>query len=145
MSFQKNYTFDKNLLFKDAGVIAASAAAQVAAVDKIIDTGGGPSLWEAEMVVDVSAIEVATDEHYEIEFQVSNSATFASVYHAQVTLNLGHASVIGGDTDTPAGRYVFGVSNYFGGTVYRYVRLFTRIAGTIATGINYTAYAVPRI
>jgi len=39
-----------------------------------------------------------------------------------------------------AGRYVIPFRNEEGGTLYRYVRLSTLIAGNIATGINFSAF-----
>jgi hypothetical protein len=43
-----------------------------------------------------------------------------------------------------AGRYVIPVRNEEGGTIYRYVRLSTLIAGNIATGINFSAFLAKR-
>lgn len=39
-----------------------------------------------------------------------------------------------------SGRYVIPFRNEEGGTTYRYVRLSTLVAGTIATGINFSAF-----
>lgn len=135
-----NYTFDSDLEFKDAGLVAASAAAQVDSAAKIVDLGTG--LFRADMVIDVSAIEIASnDELYTISFQVSSSATFASAIAEICTLNLGANEVLTGDIDSTATRYVLPVHNEYLGTVYRYARLYTTVAGTIATGINYIAFA----
>lgn len=134
---------DALTILKDAGLVAVSAAAQVSAADKILDLGTGH--LEAEAIIDVTAIEVATgDELYEIEFQLSNSATFASGIVATGILKLGDSSVNDGSADSKTGRYTLPVSNEFNGTLYRYARLYTKVAGTIATGINYTAYLSKR-
>lgn len=139
----RNIMFDALLEMKDAGLVAASAAAQVDAVDKILDLG--ESYYEANLVVDVTAIEVASaDEKYEIEFQLSDSATFASGNVCSVVLKLGDSSVNGSSADSAVGRYIVPVRNEFADTIYRYARLYTRIAGTIATGINYSAFLSPR-
>lgn len=132
--------FDSLLELKDAGLVAASAAAQVDASDKIVDLG--QSFWEGKVVIDVTAIEVATgDEVYSIEWQLSSSATFASGVVVSSVLRLGDTTTAFGSADSTTGRYVQCVHNEFNGTLYRYARLFTRVAGTIATGINYSAFA----
>lgn len=134
-----NYTFDADLQLKDAGLVAASAAAQVGGVNQILDLGLG--LVEGNVVIDATAIEIASnDEIFTIGWQLSNSATFASGIFEGPTIQLGALEVIGGDTDSPAGRYILPVRNEYGGTIYRYARLYTTVGGTIATGINYSAY-----
>jgi hypothetical protein len=138
------YIFDAATEMKDAGLVASSAAAQVDAADKILDFGGAV-MTEGDLVIDITAIEVASgDEKYEIEWQLSSSATFASAVNTASVIKVGDSSVTGSSADTGVGRYVRGVSNEFGGTVFRYARLYTRIAGTIATGINYTAFLTKR-
>lgn len=137
-----SYVYDSLGQLKDAGLIAASAAATVSSVAKILDLGAS-SYIEGVVVIDVTAIEVATgNERYEIEWQlssVSDFSTAALVFNA-ATLNLGDSSVNGSGADSGIGRYTLFVSNEFAGTVYRYARLYTRVAGTIATGINYSAF-----
>lgn len=139
----RNIHFDSLLEMKDAGLVAASAAAQVDGADKILDLG--ESYFEANLVVDVAAIEVASgDEKYEIEFQLSDSATFASGVVCACVLKLGDSTVNGSSADSGTGRYIQPVRNEFADTIYRYARLYTRIAGSIATGINYSAFLSPR-
>jgi len=51
------------------------------------------------------------------------------------------ATTIFGDTDMTTGRYVINFKNVIAeGVIKRYVRLYTHVAGTIASGINYKAY-----
>jgi hypothetical protein len=139
MSQQKNYTFDKSLQLKDDGLVAASAAAEVASVAKILDLGDGRV--DAVVVLDISAIEVASgDESYHIEAQFSNDSAFGSTNIVGSVLKTGDSSVNFGSVDTVVGRYELPVTNEFAGTRYRYMRLYTRIAGAIATGINYTGW-----
>lgn len=139
----RNIVFDSSLELKDAGLVAASAAAQVDAADKILDLG--ESYFEANLVVDITAIEVDTaNEKYEIEFQLSDSATFASGVVVATVLKLGDSSTTGGSADNGTGRIIQPVRNEFADTIYRYARLYTRIAGTIGTGINYSAFLSPR-
>jgi hypothetical protein len=145
-----NYTFDAELEFKDAGLVAADAAATVDSAAKIVDVGVG--LFEADMVIDVSAVEIATgDERYTIIIQGSNSSSFASGIAILCALPIGDGSTIGTafggsgvDVDDAVGRYVLPFRNERNGTFYQYLRIWTDVAGTIATGINYTAYAAKK-
>lgn len=141
MPSQKQYTFDKNLQLKDAGLVAASAAAQVASADKILDLGAGRV--DGTVIVDWTACEVASgDESYHIELQFSSSATFATGNVLGPCIKLGDSSVSFATVDTAAsGRREIPFTNEIEGTIYRYMRLYTRIAGAIATGLNYAAFA----
>lgn len=136
-----NYTFDALLQFKDAGLVAADAAAQVSGSAKVVDVGNG--LFSGDMVIDVSAIEIASgDESYEIQVQFSSSATFASDIVQGPSLKLGAAAtLIGTDVPSATGRFILPFRNEQNGVWYRYARLYTNVTGTIATGINYTAFA----
>jgi hypothetical protein len=140
-------TFDKLLLMKDAGLLAASAACQVGGADKVVDVGQG--LVQGDVVLDVSAIEVASgDEIYRVELQGSDFADFNGGGNADIRvladLPLGAATPTGHSDATAAGRQRFGFTNEHAGVIYRYLRLYVRIAGMVATGINFTAYLAKR-
>ena len=132
-------TYDAALLLKAAGLVASSADGSL-----ILDVGAG--LVCADLVMDVTAIETAsTDESYEIVLEGSPDAAFGTAGNI-VALNrrvVGHASATAmapaGATST-VGRYLDCVRNELNGTTYRYLRLRTIVAGTIATGINYSAF-----
>lgn len=144
MSNNHNFQFDARLELKDAGLVTSSAAATVDSVAKILDLGSGFQL--GAVVVDATAIEVDTaNEKYEIEWQLSPDADFGTAGNivCAAVLKLGDSSVNGSGADSAAGRYVLYVANEFAGTVYRYARIFHRIAGTIGTGINYSAFLSP--
>lgn len=131
-------TLDTLLYLKDAGAVTSSAAAQVGGADKILDVGTG--YMEGDIIVDVTAIDVVSaDEKYEIELQLSNSATFASGIVIPTVLKLGDSSVNNASADSVVGRYKMDFTNEYGGTLYRYARLYHRIAGTTPS-INYSAY-----
>ena len=128
---------------KDAGALTASAAAQVAGADKILDLGA--ARFEGTVIVDVTAIEIASnDEEFDILIQGSNSATFASGIQNLAQLNLGATEVRqGGALDSVVGRYEVLFTNQQADVTYRYLRAYTVVAGAIATGINYTAWVAP--
>jgi len=135
--------YDSATQLKDAGLIASSAAAQVSGADKILDLGAD-SMVKGVVVFDVTALEVASgDEVYFLEWQLSSSASFASGVVVSSILRIGDSSVAFGSADNTTGRYRLMVHNEFAGTLYRYARLYTRVVGTIATGINYSAYLSP--
>ena len=138
---QKDFTYDNSTLMKDAGLVAASAAATVASSAKQLDFGA--ARVDGRVIIDATAIEVDTgNEKYEIEVQVSNTSGFGAGIFIAAMLKLGHSSVSNESASTATGRREIAFTNEINGTVYRYARLYTRIAGTIATGINYSAYAV---
>lgn len=153
MARSMNRMYDAGTLLKDAGLVAASAAAQVAAAAQVLDLAGDSGsiagfnqpeqpFMECELVIDVTAIEIASnDEKYVIHFQGSTSPTFASSIANLASLELSAAAVAagGGTVAGAIGRYLMAVRNERNGTIYRYVRLYTTATGTIATGINYTA------
>jgi hypothetical protein len=138
-----SFIFDAELELKDAGLVAADAAGTVDSVAQIVEAGTGR--FEGVCVIDVTAIEIASnDEIYKVSVQGSNSSSFASGIVDLAELSLGALEVIGGDTDSATGRYELPFSNYQNGTYYRYLRLYTDVGGTIATGINFSAFVTKR-
>lgn len=141
------YTYDANMQLKDAGLVAADAAATVGGSAKVLDLGGG--LVEGDIIIDVSALEIASgDERYTIIAMLSSSSTFASDIVIASAIAIGDGSTIGTafgssgvDVDDAVGRYILPFRNERNGIWYRYLRIWTDVAGTIATGINYTAFA----
>jgi hypothetical protein len=143
--FVKAGQFDALMLFKDAGLVAASAAATVAAAAKVVDVGTG--LFKACMILDVSELEIASDnEIFDIVIQGSPDAAFTDtgvVELAQLSLSAAEVKRTDCNRDDAEGRYKLYFDNEFNGSLYRYIRVYTVVDGTIATGINYSAYAVP--
>jgi len=145
MSIRPGRTYDDLLLANDGGLITASKAGYVDSAAKIIDLGSG--LVEGDIIIDVAAIEVGSDdEKYTIALQVSDSATFASGIYQLAQIQIGSSGTaagdcLAGDVDMSEGRYVLGFNNMIkDGTTKRYARVYCTIAGTVNTGINYTAY-----
>ncbi|HEY4133499.1 MAG TPA: hypothetical protein VGM50_22965 [Gemmatimonadaceae bacterium] len=143
---QKDFTYDAKLLLKDAGLVAADAAATVASSAQVLDLG--LARFDGRVIVDTTALEIDTgNELYNIKTQFSNSKTFASSVVGGPMIALGHSSVlIGESASSPAvGRYEIPFANEINGVTYQYMRMYTDVAGTLATGINYTAYAVQQL
>jgi hypothetical protein len=137
MSQYSRKTYDHATLLKAAGLVAASAAGSV-----ILDLGDG--LMEGDLIIDISALEVATgDEIYTISLEGSAVAamTSGSVELARAVFGNNPAPA---DADTAVGRHLVPVRNELNGTLYRYVRLHTTVAGDVATGINYSAFLAKR-
>ena len=142
-----SYTFDVNMLLKDAGLIAAASAALVGGAARVLDLGLG--LVEGDIIIDISALEIASgDERYSIIAQLSSSPTFASDIVIASVIPIGDGSTIGTafggsgvDVDDLVGRYILPFRNERNGIWYRFLRLWTDVSGTIASGINYTAFA----
>lgn len=139
-----NYPYDADLQLKDAGLVAADGAATVASVAKIIDLGDVDV--KGDLVIDVTAVEVATgDEGYLIILEGSDSSDFSTGTPRILPLciaAMGDSTTIpgAGATDTSTGRFVLPFTNNVNGTRSRYVRIYTDVQGTIATGINFSAY-----
>ena len=127
------FTYDNALSVKAAGLLAASTDGT------ILNLGTG--LVDGYLVIDLTACEIASgDERYTVSIEASNVAAMTSG-----SVNL--ASKVFGNLVVPmdaalsaSGRYVIPFRNEEGGTVFQYIRLSTLIAGTVATGINFSAF-----
>lgn len=137
--------YDALMQFKDAGLVAASAAATVSSAAKTVNVGSG--LFKGCMMLDVSALEIASnDEIYDIVVQGAPTSAFTAadvVELAQLSLSAKEVKRTDSDHDDGAGRFKLYFDNENNGTFYPYVRVYTVVGGTVATGINYTAYCVP--
>ena len=139
-------TFDSDLEFKDAGLVAADAAAQVDSAAKVVDVGTG--LFKGCMILEVTALEIASnDEIYDIVIQGSSDSDFGTAGNivdlAQINLSAKEVKRTDSDKDDATGRFKIYFDNENNGTLYRYLRLYTDVSGAIDTGINYSAYCVP--
>ena len=134
---RKNQTLDDaTLSLKAAGLIAAPAA-----VATIADLGSG--YVEGNVIIDITALEMAADEFYDIVVQLSPDAAFGTDTNIveKCALSVGAAEVKRTDAnvDDAIGRYILPFNNLYLTTYYRYLRLYTVVTGTITDGINYTA------
>lgn len=127
------FTYDGALSLKAAGLVAASADGD------ILDIGTG--LVDGYLVIDLSACEIATgDERYTISLEGSNVAAMDSGSVCLAKKVFGNLVVPMDAALSASGRYVIPFRNEENGTTYRYVRLSTAVAGTVATGINFMAF-----
>lgn len=127
------FTYDTATVLKSAGLVASTTTEST-----ILDLGAG--LVDGYLVLDVSACEVASnDEIYLVCLEGSNVADMSSGSVCLASIELGNATAPA-DSDTGTGRFVVPFRNEQNGTTYRYVRIYTEVAGTVATGINFSAF-----
>lgn len=133
-----NIAYDDSLSLKDAGLVATTTTEAT-----ILDLGDG--LVDGYLVIDVSAVEVAsTDEIYLVCLEGSNVAAMSSGSVCLSQIEMGNATAPA-DADTSTGRFIVPFRNEQNGTIYRYVRIYTEVAGSVATGINFSAFIAPRV
>ena len=137
----RSYTFDAEFEMKDAGAITSSAAAQVDAAAKVVDLGSATGSFSGVLVADVSAIVIDDDDElYTIIVQGGDASDFSGAIENLAELSLGATEVRpGGADDSTIGRYELPFINEQDGTKFRYLRVYTEIAGT-SPSINYTAF-----
>jgi hypothetical protein len=123
------YTYDEATKVRPAG--AAITATETCAT--ILDLGAG-GILEADLVVDVAAIDTVTgDEVYTIILEGSPDAAFGTATNITVLAmqKLGGATGAAPlGTADGIGRFVIPFRNERNGILYRYARLYTVIAGT---------------
>ena len=155
MAFQTHsVTLDGGLDLKTAGLVAADAsgAALSGGVAFVDLTGAANAYARFAVVIDWTACEVATgDEVYDIQVYGCAATNFTTDY-ILTSRKFGDSSVTFQGVDTPpSGRAILYGDNIAhtsatdGNSVeaLRYVRLSVDVAGTIATGMNFTATIVP--
>ena len=131
------YTYDQDHRLKAAGLVAASVDGS------IVDIGEG--LVDGFLVIDVTAVEIASgDERYTISLEGSNVSAMSSGSVCLAKKVFGNLVVPMDAALSAPGRYVVPFRNEEGGNTFRYVRLSTLVAGTIATGINFSAFLAKR-
>lgn len=146
MNIHSQYTYDEALKLKAAALVGATANGTIN-----LDLGTGKV--DSDLVVDVTALEVGSDESYEIIVQGSPDSDFATAGNirplASMTLGAagsarGAAGVLGIGANDAVGRYVIPFRNERNGTTYRYIRVRTVVVGAVATGINYMAFVAKK-
>lgn len=131
------FTYDNALLIRATG--AAITSTETGSV--ILDVGAG--LFGGFLVADITAIDTTTgDEAYSLMLEGSPDAAFGTAGNIRVVSELR----IGGATFTTpngaadgVGRFAIPFRNERNGTTYRYLRLYTLIAGT-SPSITFSAF-----
>lgn len=131
------FTYDNSMKIRAAG--AAITETETGSI--ILDLG--PGLMEGYLVADITAIDTTTgDEAYTLMLEVSPDAAFGTTGNIRVAaeLRIGGATFTApnGAADT-AGRFAIPFRNERNGTIYRYARLYTLIAGT-SPSITFSAF-----
>lgn len=147
----RNYSFDANLLLADGvAAITVDGYSQNAGADGIIDFGGNQSVTPAQqaridcmLVIDVQALEIdSSNELYRLKVLGCNVSSFASGVKvlSEMTLGKGSAKVPTTGADDTPGRYELPFCTEQDDVKYQYVKLYVDVAGTIVTGIDFTAF-----
>lgn len=127
------FTFDGDLELKAAGALTTSTDGD------ILDLGSG--LVDGYLVLDVTAVETGSgNEIFTISLEGSNVAAMSSGSVCLAKKVFGNLVVPMDAALSAAGRYVVPFRNEENGTIFRYVRLSTLIAGSISTGISFAAF-----
>lgn len=134
-------TPDINGKLNESGLVTSTAAWLVDGTAKVFDLGAAV-YTPFDVLIKLLAVEIASnDELYRLFIQGSSSSTFASTIVQLGGIEFGANEVlVGSDQDTTTGDYLLRCHNEFDGTVYRYIRGYTVISGTIATGISHEAW-----
>jgi len=128
--------YDTDLVLKEAFTLATASNATAICV--------GDGLVGGNMIVDVSAIEIASNtELYTIMLQGGSTSTFTS-YATLAILELGANEVLDGNVDSAVGRYVVPFRNERNGVTYPYLRASFDVAGDIASGATVTVSLTTR-
>lgn len=137
-NLHSQFTYDSDLEMKAAALVGASVDGD------ILDLGDG--MVDGFLVIDASVIEVATgDEIYTISLEGSNVEAMSSGSVCLAKKVFGNLVVPMDAALSAAGRYVIPFRNEEAGTILRYVRLSTLVAGTIDSGgINFAAFLAKR-
>lgn len=142
-NLHSQHTYDAALLLKAAALVAATANGSL-----VLDVGSG--MVKGDLIIDVTALEIdSNDESYEVILQGSSDLAFGTAANISslCSVTMGDkastrlaSGVFQVGTDDAIGRYTLPFRNERNGTTFRYLRIKTIVAGTIATGINYSAW-----
>ena len=142
---------DASLILKASAAVTSSAAGtlilDLAPGDKPSPSDGDAEVWNGQAIINVTAMDiVSNDEAYTIVIQGSPDAAFGTAGNikdlVQYHLGAKEIKLTDSDMDDAIGKHTINFSNYQNGVVYRYVRIYTVVAGTTPS-ITYSAYASP--
>lgn len=144
---QQHFLLDIDNYLHDSAAKTSTFVGEVATVAKAFDAGTLPKYVKARLVLDLTAIDLATgDENYFVNLQLSQNTSFndAGLVVTKPLWRFGAAAALdtaGFDStiNSFAGRYEDLVENTFAGITYRYMRLKTVLSGT-SPSITYSAF-----
>ena len=130
---------DDLTVLKAKGTVATSMVGEnPVGTDKTYDTGGGRT--KGDMVLVVYAVpNILASTKMTFRLQGSKNSSFSTIVDLQIA-ELGDATQLSGSADMTLDKYIIPFSNAFGDTVYRYLRHYFTIGGTIGTGVQYEAF-----
>ena len=135
-------TFDILEYVHDGTALTASASGTVGGAAAVIDLGSG--FVDAELVLDVSALDVDTgNEVVTVQIKISDTE-IATQKYTQTQFKLGDSTVNNCDVDRTTGRYLIPFNNMIEtGQCLRYAHVYFLLAGTIAA-FTATGYFVKK-
>jgi len=130
---------DDLLVLKAKGTVATSMVGEdPVGTDKSYDTGGGRT--RGDVAINVYAVpNILASTKFTFRLQGSKNAAFTTINDLVIT-EIGDATQISGGSDLTTGRYIVPFTNDLDGTVYRYLRHYITMGGTVGTGIQYECY-----
>ena len=130
---------DDLLVLKAKGTVATSMVGEdPVGTDKYYDTGGGHT--KGDVVINVYAVpNILASTKFTMRLTGGRNTSFSTLADL-VILELGDATQITSALDLGVGRYIVPFSNDLDSTVYRYLRHYLTIGGTVGTGIQYECY-----
>lgn len=127
---------DDLLVLKAKGTVATSMVGEnPIGIDKTYDAGGGNTPGNIVLIV-YAVPNILASTKMTFRLQGSKNASFSSLTDLSI-IELGDATQITSDVDLTVGKYIVPFNTAFDGTVYRYLRHFLTIGGTIGTGVQY--------
>ena len=135
---------DDLMVLKAKGTVATSMVGEdPVGTDKYYDTGGGRT--RGDFVINVYAVpNILASTKFTMRLQASKNSSFTTGCDV-VIFELGDTTQLTGATslataDFTTGRYILPFTNDIDGTVYRYLRHYITMGGTVGTGIQYECY-----
>lgn len=130
--------------YDNATLIRATAAAITATETGSIILDVGAAMFKGDLVINYSGLDVATgDEAYTFMLEGSPDATFGTAGNITVCAMQRIGGATGatpvGTADAAAGTITIPFRNERNGVVFRYLRLYTLVAGT-SPSIVFTAF-----
>lgn len=130
---------DDLLILKAKGTVATSMVGEnPVGTDKSYDAGYGHT--RGDMVIIVYAVpNILASTKFTMRLQGGRNSSFSTLTDL-VIMELGDSTQITCGTDLTVGKYIVPWSNELDGTVYRYLRHYLTIGGSVGTGIQYECF-----